>query len=360
MEVLRKDIIKNLTAFQFYGILIGVRTTDEGLVEFNEIETHTINLLMRYSEWGRNPVAGEVLNMANRLRNLREKYQKMFKYEQHSSDEILIQVFRKNFDEFFSKGIILFELNKVVELTNFLKYGHFFQNYMMTDRSQNQVRCAVAEFLENAQYFYNEAWKYYNEKKKIEKPNSDDFLKTPELERSRFHSESEITVRFFKEAFINLILFVESFINAVGYDAFLQGIYSSDEEKLNLQGQYTNNKQIKFLSIKNKLKTIPKIINKNLGNELDPNSEPYKTYFENFVDLRNSYMHTSPSKGSTWFSPLDWMSKNDILIDNNCFQVIEGFWKACYPNKSFPLYLKVIYYSDGFVGRQKKYFPHPA
>ena len=71
-------------------------------------------------------------------------------------------------------------------------------------------------------------------------------------------------------------------------------------------------------------------------------------------------MHTSPTKMSTWFSADDWKNKNDYLIDNICFQVIDGFWKACYPNQPFPLYLKKIYYTDNFLGREKKYLAMPV
>jgi hypothetical protein len=230
----------------------------------------------------------------------------------------------------------------------------------MTDAQAHQCHCPILEFLQSAQYFYNEGMLYYLGGKEPSIQPTEKFTKFIQIPNFKKPSKQVLLIRYLKESFINLILFVESFVNAVAFDAYLNNVTSDETKKLHLLGKKGKG-EYEYLNIRHKFEKIPLIINNKLMLKIDLNSDPYKTYFSNFVELRNTYVHTSPAKGNTWLSSEEWIKKNNLFIDTICLPVIEGFWKACYPDKRFPLYLHRSYHSesDGFLNRQRKYFSKP-
>ena len=64
-------------------------------------------------------------------------------------------------------------------------------------------------------------------------------------------------------------------------------------------------------------------------------------------------MHYSPTKEAIWRKPTDWTEKakkySEIVI-----RVAQSFWKACYPNKDYPFYLRDLDYKDCYDGAKKR------
>jgi hypothetical protein len=169
----------------------------------------------------------------------------------------------------------------------------------------------------------------------------------------RIQSKEEMIFRSFREAFINFIFFVESFINSVGYDAFLKGAGKDEIEKNKLKGikSIKGNGFKSYLSIRGKIKEYSKIIS---GTELDTDNEIFKNYINECVELRNQYVHSSPEKGNLKVSLEEWKKKCDKMIDIQCFEVLNAFWKGCYPQKQFPVVIFNELSSSSFKGRLGK------
>jgi|GEM_PF-4008438 len=43
------------------------------------------------------------------------------------------------------------------------------------------------------------------------------------------------------------------------------------------------------------------------------------------------------------------------MIDHKCFEVLEGFWKGCYPVKVFPRVIFNEFYGSSFKGHQGRF-----
>lgn len=161
--------------------------------------------------------------------------------------------------------------------------------------------------------------------------------------------------RNFREAYINIIFFIESFINSVGYDAFLGGKAQNKEEENHLKGIQsinTRNGFKKYSTFKQTIENISKILS---GTSINTNLEPYKSYLNHSVELRNRYVHSSPDKGKIVLGLQDWKNKCDNMIDNDCFDFLNSFWISCYPTKSFPKVIFNVFWGNSFKGHQGKF-----
>jgi len=158
--------------------------------------------------------------------------------------------------------------------------------------------------------------------------------------------------RNFREAYINLIFFVESFVNSVGFDAYLAGFAKTYEEELHLKGiqkENPKNGHRTYSDFKQRLKNFARII----GDEaINVAVEPYKSYIENSIELRNQYIHSNPTKSKISLGLEGWKKKCDIFIDHECFDLLNSFWETCYPKKVFPKVIFNEFYGNSFKGHQ--------
>lgn len=276
------------------------------------------------------------------------------KFKQIASDKE-IATYLAEHPEFFQEGIRLNSLRTLLNIEVLFKNGYMlhdvFLGYPAKDLYSFRIDCL--DYVHSAAYFYNEAYEYYYNKKKVSTYNDISPDEIGRFEFTRIQSRDERMLRNFRESYINIILFVESFINSVGYDAFLSGKAKtpSDELKLRgIQGQRQNGKY-NYSTLINKLENIPGIIG---GAAVDVTSEPYASYIAQDVELRNGYVHSSPDKPKPKFSIEDWKQKCDEMIETKCQLILDSFWKACYPLKDFPGVIFNAFHGNSFKGIQHK------
>ena len=155
-----------------------------------------------------------------------------------------------------------------------------------------------------------------------------------------------------------MIFFIESFINSVGFDAYLDGKGESESDKNKLKGiENEKNGRITYSTLKQRIKNISLILN---GKSIDVGEEPFKTYLESSVELRNQYVHSSVTKGKILYGIEDWKRKCDEMIAHFCTDLLMKFWKACYPSKSFPVVIFNDLNGNSFKGHQGKYLAVPT
>lgn len=255
-------------------------------------------------------------------------------------------------------GIILKDLKKLLDIEVLFKNGYMLHDYFNGYPEKNlysfQVDCL--DYVHSAAHFYNEAYDYYHNKKNIKYYNDKDFGEIGKYELRRIQPKEEVMFRNYREAYINIIFFTESFINSVGYDAYLAGLGRNTTEDLQLkgiQGINPKNNFIRYSSLRQKITNICQIIGNSIIN-LD--AEPYKSYLDHNVELRNQYVHSSPENEKIYLNVDDWKIKCDRMIDNECFIFLNRFWSNCYPKKSFPKNIYNVFKGNSFKGHQGSFF----
>lgn len=341
---------------QFYGFLTrGFFEIEERIDMNNLIESNIdrLNLMKDSFNWdGRYDL---VTSQLFKTEELVQKAKSKLRFTQSCADIDIANYLIKNHKHFFEFGIQLNDLKRLLDIDILFRNGYFlhdiFNGYPEKDLYRYQVDCL--DFVHSAAHFYNEAYDYYNDKKDI---NYDFKLdKNNPYELRRIQPKEEVMFRNFREAYINIIFFVESFVNSVGYDAFLAGKAQNKEEENHLKGiQSVNSKNgfKKYSSFKQKIENISKILN---GTTINTDLEPYKSYLDHSVELRNQYVHSSPDKGKILLGIEDWKSKCDKMINKECFDFLNTFWISCYPTKSFPKVIFNVFWGNSFKGHQGKF-----
>lgn len=141
--------------------------------------------------------------------------------------------------------------------------------------------------------------------------------------------------------------FIECFVNSVGFNYFYRNCNSlTPTESELLQGQTKDGRYLNLKSKIEKFQTIirsdkkPKII---LSDEKQVR-EPFKSFFEDYEQLRNAAVHYSPSKNDIWLKPDDWIEKARSFCKLSLEVGLE-FWKASYPTSDGPEYLGKLDFS---------------
>jgi hypothetical protein len=339
---------------QFYKFLTrGKYSIEESNEMENIIELNIDRLnLMKGFEWDGN--YSLVIEQIKKTIKFIEISKENLKFKQICEDVFIAKYVEQNSSTFFQMGISLKDLKEILEIDVLFRNGHMLHNmffgYAEKDFYSYQIDCL--DFLHSASHFYNEAYEYYFDQKKINyNPNID--KKFP-FDLKRIQPKEEVMFRNFRESFINIIFFIESFINSVGYDAYLNGIGKTNEEELHLKGIEKLNKKgfPIYPDLRNKIKNIVRVIN---NIEINTDSEPYKSYLEKSVELRNQYVHSSPNKPKILLGIDDWKEKCDFMINKECLEILTEFWKSCYPNKSFPKIIFNVFGGDSFKGHQGKF-----
>ena len=133
--------------------------------------------------------------------------------------------------------------------------------------------------------------------------------------------------------------FVECFVNSVGEDFIARNPKLPAEKCGLLRGK----KDGRYLAVEKKLEVFPGIIRADGKRPIvlsDPKqiSEPYKSFASHVKDVRDSSAHFAKSKADIIVPAQTW-EKRAQETSAICLGVARGFWNACYPTRSLPLYL---------------------
>jgi hypothetical protein len=346
----------NTFLLQFYGFLTrGFFSIEEraGMNELIKLNINRLNLMKDYSlDWdGRYDLVTEQLFKTQDHITATKKH---LRFKQICPDIEIANYLTKNHNHFFEFGILLNDLKNLLDIAVLFRNGYMlhdiFNGYPEKDLYCYQVDCL--DFVHSAAHFYNEAYEYYHGRKEINYDIQHDNNNPYELRR--IQPKEEVMFRNFREAYINILFFVESFINSVGFDAYLAGQAKNADEEFNLKGiQSVNpkNKYKKYSNLRQKIENISRILN---GTAIDTDLEPYKSYLDNSVELRNQYVHSSPDKGKILLGIEDWKNKCDNMINKECFDFLNAFWTNCYPTKTFPKVIFNVFWGNSFKGHQGK------
>jgi hypothetical protein len=154
-----------------------------------------------------------------------------------------------------------------------------------------------------------------------------------------------------RNSITNLYSFIECFVNSIGFDFYLRykNILEHKDQEI-LQGLKGNG----YLSLEYKLEKFHQIIRADHKQRFcvidsKQRQEPFLTFFEECKEIRDAAMHYSPNKKSIWLRPTDWTDKAKHYSEIS-IKVAQVFWKACYPDKAFPFYLRGLEYSECYDG----------
>jgi hypothetical protein len=339
---------------QFYGHLSRGFFSDVEKKDIRQTIDQNIERLhlMKKIDWdGRYDLVLKLIAKTEELLNKAKSYNS---FKQIGSDMDIVEFVKNSIDDFELTGIPLFELRTIFDISIPLKNGYMLHDSYSGYPEPNLYRYHIdcLDYLHSAAFFYNEGYEYLNNQKDIK--YEIDFERLKLYEHKRIQSREERMLRNFREAYINLVFFMESFINSVGFNAFLDGLAKNELEENNLKGieSISKNGFKNFSNLKQRLKNIPKIIS---GSELDTMQEPFSSFLNYDVELRNKYVHSSPEKGSIQIQPEEWKMKCDNLIATDCFEILNGFWKSCYPSKTFPKVIFNTFWGNSFKGHQGKF-----
>jgi hypothetical protein len=343
----------NTFLLQFYGHLARGFFTESEDKEIHATIEENIDrlLLMKGLDWdGRYDL---VLQLISKTEKFLENAKSYNSFKQIGKDLDIVNYMRESQDEFIISGISLVHMQKIFDISIPLKNGYMLHDSYSGYPEKNLYRYHIdcLDYAHSAAHFYNEAYDYYNHFKTVD--YSVDLTRAKFFEHKRIQSKEEVMFRNFREAYINIIFFMESFINSVGFDAYLKKIGKNQDEENKLRGveNVTKKGNEQFSTLKQRLTNIPKILN---SCNLDTSKEPFKSYLQNNVELRNKYVHSSPYKDHVQVGLIEWKQKCDLLIATDCYEVLNSFWKACYPRKTFPKIIFNTFWGNSFKGHQGK------
>jgi len=279
----------------------------------------------------------------------------LLKLQQTGTDEQIIKFIQQH-DQFFTQGIELNDLSQLFDISHFFADGYMLHDRFAGYNEENyfitfHVDCL--DYVHNAAHFYNEAYDYWKGYKTVKTYEGIPAEEIGMYEMRRIQSRDEIMARNFREAYLNIILFMESFINSVGYDAFLGRNTLDQRDALKLkgiQGQRANGRY-NYSTLEQKVQNISWII---YGTELNTDNEPFYSYLQTDVQLRNCYVHSKPGELPAITSIEGWKNKCDEMIARKTETVLHAFWKGCYPDKPFPGNIFNVFHGNSFKGHQGK------
>ncbi len=344
----------NTFLLQFYKFLTRGKYSTGLSEEIEDLIVLNIDRLdlMKSMEWDGNYEL--VLKQLEKTISLVETTRTNLKFKQICEDIAIAKFVENNCNTFFQTGISLKDLKELLEIDVLFRNGHMLHDMFYGYTNEYSYVCQVdcLDFLHSSSHFYNEAYDYYFERKEINY-NVEIDNKYP-FDLKRIQPKEEVMFRNFRESFINIIFFIESFINSVGFDAYLNGVAKTHQDELHLKGIEKLNKKgfPVFPNLRDKIKNIARVIS---NVEINTDCEPYQSYLEKSVELRNQYVHSSPNKPKLILGIDDWKEKCDLMINNDCLDILTEFWKSCYPSKPFPKIIFNVFGGNSFKGHQGKF-----
>ena len=200
-----------------------------------------------------------------------------------------------------------------------------------------------------AEEAYKNMHTYHKHWKESHKSNN------PELVNRLFGVMNQNVATYSRLCILSFFSFVESFLNSVGHDFSLRNkdILSPKNVEM-LHGQ----KKGKYLSSEYKIEKFPSIIRPDkktpiILSDSKQIKEPFKRFFKQIKEIRDSSVHHSPEKEAIWRKPDDWIERARSS-SKLCLEVSLEFWKACYPDRKNPQYLNGLDYDKHIdIGRNR-------
>lgn len=354
-EGLFADLSIKTFVMQFYRCLTPGYFSKEEAESANRVNDRSVEKLQQMKDplkWDGNYKV--VISLLGEISAIAMKAKSFLQYRQICSDRAIAD-YLVNHPEFFSWGIDLNSLRNILDIDVLFRNGYMLHNIFLGYPKRDMYSFAIdcLDYVHSASYFYNEAYDLYHNNKLIRDYSNVPADQIGKFEFTRIQTREEAMFRNFREAYINIILFIESFINSVGYDAYLAGRGSTPGEGLKLKGiQGTRaNGKYNYSTLVNKIENISQIVG---GTKIDVADEPYATYLDEDVSLRNSYIHSKPADQQPRFTFEDWKRKCDDFIGTNCQLILDAFWKACYPARPFPIVIFNAFHGNSFKGIQHK------
>jgi hypothetical protein len=248
--------------------------------------------------------------------------------------------------EILSNGIFIGWLEQFIDLKNYYKYDYYPYHFKIGlaihkgkgDIEENFLLRDAFKCLSKAQK-YLFLLKHFGEKQK------NDFKEKGAI---KFDNETLTDLNTIKSEIsfysiltvISFYSFLECYVNSIGFDIYYRRKNELNEnEKDILRGS----KKGRYLNLKYKIEAFQKIARSDKSAKiiLSDNyqiTEPFKTIFDIYEDLRNSAVHNSPEKTKIWIKPDDWFSKADefskLTID-----AAKIIWKVCHETNKGADYL---------------------
>lgn len=253
--------------------------------------------------------------------------------------------FCKRNPDYYQHGIVYGWLNDLMDCTKLYRGG--LPSHARVGVNMHAGKFVIEEsmILRDAFFFLVLAEK---ELEKIEK------MAQAEKWGSKKYSNKEIEIArignlnvgtFCRTAHLNFYSFVEAFVNGIGLDhLFVHAAKLTRHEQELLQGKKKNS----HISLEKKIEKFHEIIRPDGIKVIittDPNQikEPFKTFFDECKEIRDSSVHFSALKEPIVRRPHEWMEKVH-LYSKLSLEVAMAFWSACYINKNYPDYLDILDY----------------
>lgn len=255
------------------------------------------------------------------------------------------QLFRQKNPEYYSTGLLYGWLNDLIDCTKL--YREKIPSHSRVGVHMHAGNFAIEEsiFLRDAFFFMILAEKELEnlEKMRLSEKFENSNFSSKEYEMARIWNANVGT--FCRTAHLNFYSFVEAFINGIGLDHLFvhTSTLSKDQQEL-LQGKKKNS----FLSLEKKVEIFHEIIRpdkKKVIVTTDPNQikEPFKTFFDECKEIRDSSVHFSALKEPIVRKPQEWIEKVHIY-SKVALEAARAFWTACYETDKYPDYLDLLDY----------------
>lgn len=214
--------------------------------------------------------------------------------------------------------------------------GHF-------DIEENFLLKDAFNLLVKAEYYHKLLQIYGAKQKQIEKAKSNNEF-NGQIYSQITNIKYEVAT-YSKLSIISFYAFIESFVNSVAHDYLKRNENTLGENDIELLRGF---KKKSYLTLKSKIELYQKIIRKDkkaVFNTTDMNQikEPFKSFFDNYEELRNASVHFAPTKLKIWLRPDDWIEKA-TQFSKISINVGLQFWKSCYECTNGPEYLGKLDY----------------
>ncbi|WP_233885861.1 hypothetical protein [Tenacibaculum piscium] len=258
-----------------------------------------------------------------------------------------------------STGMSYGWLEQFMDLSNLYTYNYVPYHYRIGIFAHKGLGSIEESFLLNdsfnflvkSQHYFELLLKYREILKKEEKKGN---LFTSEKRNQATNLNLEIASNS-RLTIISFYSFIECFVNSIGHNYALRNSETINEKTTKILEGMKNNG---YLSLKSKIENFQKIIRKDekiiiKTTDKKQLKEPFKSFFENYEELRNASVHYSPTKERIWLKPHDWIEKvNDF--SKITIEVAILFWKSCFPELKEPDYLERLDYSSLFYLAKKR------
>ncbi len=154
-------------------------------------------------------------------------------------------------------------------------------------------------------------------------------------------------IGYSKAAVIGFCAFFECFVNGAGVDFALRTSSLPYQVSEMLKSGKDDKKT--FMPLPKKIERYAKAINPQAPPLVlaDPKQrpEPFRTYFKEVQEPRDSLVHHAPHKAPIWYSPEEWKARAELAARQSV-SCAAAVWRAFYSNRGLPRYLSRLDFAE--------------